>query len=89
MKNLQPDLADLIEQCAGKYRQGREAEAAMAMQSFIQRFSELVAGTPDILTKRAEQSIAVALRYQETRDWIGLADELQYVLQPEIETKQN
>lgn len=79
------DVTTLIEQCAEKYRQGREAEAAVMLQQFVQTFSQSVEEEPAILTPETERAIAVALSCQESQDWIGLADELQYVLKPMIE----
>lgn len=82
---MSSELSTLLDTCACKYRQGHEAEAATVLQQFVSVFSETVEVQPALLTKATEQSVAAALSYQESQDWIGLADELQYVLKSEIE----
>ncbi len=79
------ELTVLLDTCAGKYRQGHEAEASTVLQQFVSVFSEKVAIKPAMLTLATERSVAAALGYQESQDWIALADELQYVLKLEIE----
>ncbi|MEM7256671.1 MAG: hypothetical protein AAF404_04710 [Pseudomonadota bacterium] len=79
------DLTMLLEHCANSYRLGREAEAATMLQQVVNRFGSIIEQNPALLTPSVEASVAASLNYQQGSDWIALADELQYVLKPQIE----
>jgi hypothetical protein len=78
------NLVSLVDDCADLYRCGREAQAATLLQQVISGLGEALQSDPGLLTSSVEQAVAALLGCQESQDWIGLADELQFVFKPEI-----
>lgn len=82
---MSTDFNTMIESCALCYRLGHEAEAATLLQQVIAGLTNMMESDPTAFTQEVKQAIAVSLSYQQIQDWIGLADQLQFVLIPEIE----
>lgn len=77
---MQSSLWSTISSCCDAFRLGREAEASALFDQVLGEVSTLIEANPALMTARLQQSLAVALNCQQSRDWIGLADEIEYGL---------
>ena len=77
---MKPSLLSTISSCCDAFRLGREAEASTLFDQVLIEITSILESNPALLTDAMQRSIAAALGCQQRRDWIGLADEIEYVL---------
>jgi len=77
---MNPALASMISSCCDAFRLGREAEASELFDQVLIEITSVIESNPAMLTDAMQRSFALALRCQQRRDWIGLADEIEYVI---------
>lgn len=83
MKKQTPD-DELLSQCCDLFRTGHHAAASVSLEKWLQRWTSMATANPNLMDEASCRSLAVALECQQRHDWIGLADELEYVLSPRI-----
>ncbi len=80
-------LLSTISNCCNAFRLGREAEASTLFDQVLAEMSTLIESNPGLMTSALQRSLAVALGCQQNRDWIGLADEIEFVLVEQLQLR--
>ena len=75
---------DLLSTCCDLFRTGHHAEASVSLEKWLQNWTAKAAANPELMDEASCKSLGVALDCQQRHDWIGLADELEYVLARQI-----
>ncbi|WP_191488640.1 hypothetical protein [Pseudomonas sp. FEN] len=76
-------LAQCIEdarECAGLFRLGRDVEAALEMVEVFDTAQLALQGAPQEVRQQWAQLLTRMLACQESQDWLGLADWMEYEL---------
>jgi hypothetical protein len=71
---------ELLSQCCDLFRTGHHAQASVLLDKWLQQWTALAASKPELMDETSCKSLGVALDCQQRHDWIGLADELEFVL---------
>lgn len=77
---------DLLSKCCDLFRTGHHAEASVSLDKWLQNWTSRAAANPALMDEASCKSLGVALDCQQRHDWIGLADELEYVLARRVKT---
>jgi len=80
-------LSSSVGLCCDAFRLGREAEASALFERALDEITAVVEINPRLLTEPLQRSLAIALGCQQKRDWIGLADEIEYSIAPKLQAK--
>ena len=66
--------------CAGLFRLGRDVEAALEMVEVFDAAQRVVEGALPQVRQQWRQLLTCMLACQESQDWLGLADWIEYEL---------
>jgi hypothetical protein len=72
------ELSDSVSACCDAFRLGREAEASTLFDQFLSEVTDRINSDPQLMNEAFQRSLAIALSCQQNRDWIGLADEVEF-----------
>jgi len=75
-----PDLIQAACRCAGLFRLGRDVEAALDMVELFTELMPLFSKGPEATQQQWLLVLQQMLTCQEARNWLGLADYLEYEL---------
>jgi hypothetical protein len=67
-------------ECAGLFRLGRSVEAALDMLDVFEVAASLFEQRPSSIKHQWTQLLMAMLACQQSQDWLGLADSMQYEL---------
>lgn len=79
-------LSANVSACCDAFRLGREAEASALFEQVLDDVTTLIESNPCLMTDALQRSLAIALGCQQNRDWIGLADEIEYSITPKLQS---
>ena len=71
---------ELLSRCCDLFRTGHHAQASVLLDQWLQQWTAMAATHPDMMDETSCKSLGTALECQQRHDWIGLADELEFVL---------
>lgn len=80
-------LLSTVSACCDAFRLGREAEASALFDQVLAEVSNLIESNPRLMTSALQRGLAQALSCQQNRDWIGLADEIEFVIAEQLELR--
>ena len=75
----------MVKHCCDAFRLGKEAEASTLFEQLLAEVTTRIADHPHLMTAALQRSLAIVLRCQQNRDWIGLADEIEYKIIGQLE----
>ena len=78
-------LPATIGRCCDAFRLGREAEASTLFDQVLAEVTTMIEDNPLLMTAALQRSLAIALACQQNRDWIGLADEIEFAIAAHLE----
>ncbi len=72
--------------CAGLFRLGRSVEAALDMLQVFETVALLVEDSTPAVQQQWSQLLVAMLACQQSQDWLGLADYMQYEITELVHT---
>ena len=75
----------MVKHCCDAFRLGKEAEASTLFEQLLAEVTTMIEDNPLLMTAALQRSLAIALACQQNRDWIGLADEIEFAIAAHLE----